>query len=78
MGVPTVADTGDICRSALVGREDDTPEALAARVLDHHAEAAPVLALFGRTEFVAAFDASEPPLVVQAEFRERVEVPPPG
>jgi adenylate kinase len=73
---PKVADVCDICHAALVSREDDTPDALAARLADYHAKTAPVLALFGRKEFVASFDATEPVDAIQAEIRARFALPP--
>jgi adenylate kinase len=74
---PKVPDVCDICGAPLVGREDDTPEALAARLRDYHAKTAPVLALFERKEFVASFDATAPVADIQAEIRTRFDLPPP-
>jgi adenylate kinase len=73
---PKVPDVCDICGAALVVREDDTPEALAARLRDYHAKTAPVLALFERKEFVASFDATQPVAEIQAEIRTRFDLPP--
>ncbi len=72
---PKVPDVCDICGSPLVAREDDKPEALAARLRDYHAKTAPVLELFGRKEFVASFDATQPVDVIQAEIRTRFALP---
>jgi adenylate kinase len=72
---PKVPDVCDICGSPLVAREDDNPEALAARLRDYHAKTAPVLELFERKEFVASFDATQPVDVIQAEIRTRFALP---
>jgi adenylate kinase len=75
---PIVADVCDICGSELITREDDTPEALAARLRDYHDKTAPVLALFERKEFVAEFDATQPIEVIQTAIRARFMLPLPG
>jgi adenylate kinase len=72
---PKVPDVCDICGAPLVAREDDRPEALAARLRDYHAKTAPVLELFERKEFVASFDATQPVDVIQAEIRTRFALP---
>ena len=72
---PKVPDVCDICGSPLVAREDDKPEALAARLRDYHAKTAPVLELFERKEFVASFDATQPVDAIQAEIRTRFALP---
>ena len=66
---PNVADTCDVCRSPLVSREDDTEEALAARLAAYHAQTRPLIELFERKEFVARVDASRPVEDVQADIR---------
>jgi adenylate kinase len=73
---PKVPDVCDVCGSPLVVREDDTPEALAARLRDYHTKTAPVLEQFERKEFVATFDATKPVDVIQAEIRARFALPP--
>jgi adenylate kinase len=73
---PEVPDVCDVCRAPLVAREDDTPDALAARLRDYHTKTAPVLELFERKEFVATFDATQPVDVIQAEIRARFSLPP--
>ena len=73
---PKVPDVCDICGGPLVIREDDTPEALAARLRDYHDKTAPVLELFERKEFVATFDATQSIAVIQAEIRRRFDLPP--
>ncbi len=47
----------DVCGGELLTREDDTEQALAARLADYHAKTDPVLDLFRRKEFVATIDA---------------------
>jgi adenylate kinase len=55
---PKEADTCDVCGGTLVAREDDNPEALAARLRDYHNKTKPILELFERKEFVATVDAT--------------------
>ena len=74
---PKTADTCDVCRGALVVREDDRPDALAARLRDYHDKTAPVLALFQRKEFVASFDATRSIGEIQASIRTRFALPAP-
>lgn len=66
----------DVCGGQLVGRPDDTPEALAARLGDYHAKTRPIIELFDRKEFVAHIDATHSVPDVQAEIRERFGLPP--
>ena len=73
---PKVPDVCDVCRSPLVVRADDHPEALAARLRDYHAKTAPVLALFERKEFVASFDATRSVADIQADIRVRFGLAP--
>jgi adenylate kinase len=73
---PKVPDVCDVCGAPLVVREDDTPEALVARLRDYYTKTAPVLELFERKEFVATFDATKPIEVIQAEIRARFALPP--
>jgi adenylate kinase len=47
----------DLCHGELASREDDTAEALAARLRDYHLKTNPVLDLFRRKEFVVSIDA---------------------
>jgi adenylate kinase len=75
---PKVPDVCDVCGGQLVVRDDDTPEALAARLRDYHEKTKPVLALFERKEFVATFDATEAIDVIQREIRERFGLPAPA
>ncbi|MEV0406979.1 nucleoside monophosphate kinase [Actinoallomurus sp. NPDC050550] len=62
----------DVCGGELVTREDDTPEALAARLRDYHEKTNPVLELFRRKEFVFGVDAQHDPETVQRDIRERL------
>jgi adenylate kinase len=66
---PVVADTCDVCGGALVTREDDTADALAARLRTYHEQTQPIIELFERKEFVARVDASAPVGDVRAEIR---------
>lgn len=47
----------DLCGGELVSREDDTDEALTARVRDYHEKTNPVLELFRHKEYVVSVDA---------------------
>jgi adenylate kinase len=71
---PAVADVCDVCGGRLVPRDDDTAEALRARLRDYHAKTRPVLELFRAKEVVLEVDASQPAAHVQAEIRERLGV----
>jgi adenylate kinase len=62
----------DVCDGELVTREDDSPEALAARLREYHEKTDPVLELFRRKEYVLVIDASQDPETVQREIRERL------
>jgi adenylate kinase len=71
---PAVADVCDVCGGRLVPRDDDTAEALRARLRDYHAKTRPVLDLFRAKEVVLEVDASQPAADVQAEIRKRLGV----
>jgi adenylate kinase len=71
---PAVADVCDVCGGRLVARDDDTAEALRARLRDYHAKTRPVLELFRTKEVVLEVDASQPAADVQAEIRKRLGV----
>ena len=71
---PAVADVCDVCGGRLVPRDDDTAEALRARLRDYHAKTRPVLELFRAKEVVLEVDASQPAADVQAEIRRRLGV----
>jgi adenylate kinase len=66
----------DVCGGELVSREDDTEEALEARLRDYHAKTNPVLELFRRKEFVFTVDARPDKVTVQRSIRERLRLPP--
>ncbi|MGH9249065.1 MAG: adenylate kinase family protein [Acidimicrobiales bacterium] len=59
----------DVCGGELVAREDDTGEALEARLRDYHEKTDPVLDLFRRKEFVVTVDARPDPATVQRSIR---------
>ena len=71
---PAVADVCDVCGGALVTRDDDTADALRARLRDYHTKTRPVLELFRAKEVVLEVDASQPVAPVQTEIRERLGV----
>jgi adenylate kinase len=68
---PELEDTCDICHGSLVVREDDNPEALAARLADYHQQTKPLLEIFQRKEFVVTIDATGPVDEVQAAIRKK-------
>jgi adenylate kinase len=65
----------DVCGGELVTREDDTEEALAARVRDYHEKTDPVLDLFRRKEFVFTVDARPDKIAVQHAVRKQLGLP---
>jgi adenylate kinase len=67
---PQVEGKCDVCGGELVSREDDTPEALAARLRDYHEKTNPVLDLFRRKEYVVSIDAQPGTDEVQQAIRE--------
>ena len=72
---PETAGTCDACGGRLVAREDDNPEALAARLRDYYSKTTPIIELFERKEFVARVDATLPIDEVQAAIRQQLELP---
>lgn len=72
---PAVADTCDVCRGALVTRDDDHPEALANRLRDYSAKTRPVIEIFERKEFVVDVDATQPKAEVFTEICARLGLP---
>jgi adenylate kinase len=72
---PERPDQCDVCGGRLVQREDDNPDALAARLRDYHAKTRPIIELFERKEFVARVDASKPIPDVQWDIRTRLGLP---
>ena len=73
---PEVEDRCDVCGGGLVSREDDTEQALNARLHDYHTKTNPVLELFRRKEFVTSVDARPDPQSVQQTIRERLNLSP--
>lgn len=73
---PKVEDRCDVCGSELVTREDDTEEALVARLRDYHGKTNPVLDLFRRKEFVFTVDARASKAAVQQAIRGQLGLPP--
>ncbi len=65
----------DVCGGELATREDDTEEALAARLRDYYAKTNPVLDLFRRKEFVVSIDARPDKLTVQRAIRKQLDLP---
>jgi adenylate kinase len=66
----------DACGAVLSTREDDTEEALAVRLSEYHEKTNPVLAIFGRKEYVVTVDARPGPEQIQQEIRARLALPP--
>ena len=74
-GRPAVEGTCDVCGGTLVTREDDTEEALAVRLRDYHSKTNPVLAIFGRKEYVVSIDARPPKDEIQRAIRTALQLP---
>jgi len=72
---PEVEGRCDVCGGDLVSREDDTEQALAARLRAYHAKTDPVLDLFRRKEFVVTVDARPDKATVQRMIREQLRLP---
>jgi adenylate kinase len=72
---PDIPDICDACGGKLVAREDDNPEALAARLRDYHAKTSPIIELFERKEFVARVDATLSIEQVQSDIRRQLRLP---
>jgi adenylate kinase len=72
---PEVEGRCDICGTALITREDDTPEALAARLRDYYEKTRPVLELFRRKEVIHDVYAGTAVEQVQAGIRETLGLP---
>lgn len=73
---PEVEGRCDVCGGELVTRADDTPEALARRLRDHHDKIDPVLELFRRKEYVTTVDARGDKTSIQQTIRDRLGLPP--
>ncbi|MFI5065147.1 MAG: nucleoside monophosphate kinase [Streptosporangiales bacterium] len=74
-GRPREEGRCDVCGGILVTREDDTEEALAVRLRDYHEKTDPVLALFGRKEYVLIIDATKDRDEVQQAIRSALGLP---
>jgi adenylate kinase len=74
---PEVEGRCDVCGGNLVPRDDDTPDALAARLRDYYGKTEPVLELFRRKEYVLTVDARPDPATVQRAIRDGLGLPPP-
>jgi adenylate kinase len=72
---PAVADTCDVCKGRLVGRPDDTPDAVADRLRDYHQKTKPILELFRRKELVVEVDGTQAADEVQEAIRRRLGLP---
>jgi adenylate kinase len=72
---PKVPDKCDVCGGELVSREDDTEEALAARLRDWHEKTDPILELMRRKEKVVTIDASASVEAVQQAIRSALGLP---
>jgi adenylate kinase len=70
-----VPDKCDVCGGELVSREDDTEEALAARLRDWHEKTDPILELMRRKEKVVTVDASASVESVQQAIRSALGLP---
>jgi adenylate kinase len=64
------------CGGKLVMREDDNPEALAARLRDYHQKTQPIIEMFERKENVLRIDAKQPIAAVQDEIRRKLRLAP--
>jgi adenylate kinase len=69
---PKVEGRCDACGAELISREDDTEQALVARLRDYHEKTNPVLDIFRRKEFVFTVDARGAKDKVQQLIRERL------
>jgi adenylate kinase len=65
----------DVCGGDLVSREDDTPDALTARLRDYHSKTDPVLDVFRRKEYVFTVDARPDKATVQQAIRQQLGLP---
>ena len=69
---PAVANTCDVCGTALIARPDDTPDAVRARLQDYHAKTQPILDLFRRKELVVVVDGTRSVAEVQQDLRRQL------
>ena len=70
---PALANTCDVCGTALIARSDDTPEAVNARLKDFHAKTKPILELFHRKELVVVVDGTRSAAEVQQDLRRQLD-----
>ena len=73
--LPEESERCATCGGQLVMREDDNPEALAARLRDYHQKTTPIIELFERKECVLHIDAKREIAVIQDEIRARLGLP---
>jgi len=73
---PAVENQCDVCGGELVSREDDTEEAIRARLEDFHAKTKPVLDLFARKELIITVDGTQTVDEVQDRIRSQLRLPP--
>jgi adenylate kinase len=73
---PEIDGKCDVCGGNLITRDDDTPEALTARLRDYYGKTEPVLELFRRKEYVLTVDARPYPATVQRAIRDGLHLPP--
>jgi adenylate kinase len=69
---PAVAGVCDVCKGALVARDDDTAEAVGQRLRDYHTKTQPILDLFRRKELILNVDGTKPAAEVQKEIRQKL------
>lgn len=73
--LPEESERCATCGGQLVMREDDNPEALAARLRDYHDKTQPIIELFERKECVLHVDAKREIAVIQDDIRGRLRLP---
>jgi adenylate kinase len=73
---PKAKDVCDVCGGRLVGRPDDTKEAIRGRIADYHEKTRPILDLFSRKELIITVDGTPPPDAVQQDLRRKLGLTP--
>ncbi len=73
---PARPDTCDVCNGPLIAREDDSPQAIRARLADYQSKTVPILELFRRKERLIEVDGTLPPAEVQSEIRRQLHLAP--
>src|SRR5262249_2447639 len=71
-----VAGVCDVCKSPLIARADDSPDAVNERLRDYHMKTKPILDLFRRKELVVTADGTKPAIEVQNEIRDHLGLAP--